>query len=132
MYLQNENPKTPEICSSKIHKQSQDEFYRGNPYLYKSDSQLESEAQYKKELDRRAKCANLGDLVNNFEPSKSDIAPEISRCERKEAYDYLVELSGNEALINARNNANFEDVDLSDSERLEIWNAENAGNDENA
>ena len=65
-------------------------------------------------------------MLKNARPSTSDIAPEISRCERLEDYDYLTELSGNSALLKARDLSESTEGDLSDSARAEIWGSADA------
>lgn len=104
MYLQNDNPKTKDLHIS----------------------QLQKDAEYKAELDKRAKQGGLDNLLKNARPSTSDIAPEISRCERLEDYDYLTELSGNSALLKARDLSESTEGDLSDSARAEIWGSTDA------
>lgn len=122
MYLQNDNPKTKDLHIRKF----QSEYYIGNPYLYADESQLQKDAEYKAELDKRAKQGGLDNLLKNARPSTSDIAPEISRCERLEDYDYLTELSGNSALLKARDLSESTEGDLSDSARAEIWGSTDA------
>lgn len=106
----------------KAIKEPQDYDYRGNIFLTKSYDEFLESQNLKSNLDSLVKAAGYENLLKTFKVSKSDTAPEILK-ERSdiENLDQRLYKIGLGAFVDAKELAETEEIDFTDSELLQVY-----------